>query len=270
MAEERKAGTSYQTTIAPVPMFAGADFQQPPASLNRNGQAEENSLRRRTLDIIFAGGGALLAVLFVVLAYVLADQASFAHSYVKDQLGQQKIVFASAETLTQADKTWAPGSVCLSDNAGQLMQTGKQAECYANFYIGMHISNAAIAAGYNGQTYATLGTEQANLRAAIATAKTKGDTAAADSGQKQLDAATGLRTTMQTGETLRGLLLTSYGFSIFGEKAAVAAIVCYIAAALMGLLATAGFIHAFVTPKEKTVFAVAPAAPRPSGTAEPA
>ena len=44
---------------------------------------------------------------------------------------------------------------------------------------------------------------------------------------------------MFKGETLRGLLLTSYGFSEFGAKAAQAATVAYLAAGLMLLLAIA-------------------------------
>jgi hypothetical protein len=230
-------------------------------------------MKRRTLDIIFAGGGAVLAVLFLVLGYVLADQASFASSYVKDQLGQQKITFVTADKLTDADLTWKDpngvvGGQCLKDNAGKQMLTGKQAECYANFFIGHHIATSAETAGYPGGTYATIGDVQTGLRADIAAAKAKSDTTAADAAQKKLDAATALRSTLQTGETLRGLLLTSYGFSIFGEKAELAGNVCYIAGALVALLAIAGFVHAFVTPKEKVVFtaATAPAAPPTSGT----
>lgn len=53
------------------------------------------------------------------------------------------------------------------------------------------------------------------------------------------------------GETLRGLQLTSYGFSGFGTKAGQAANVAYGAAALLFLLGLAGLIHAFVTPKTR-------------------
>ena len=62
------------------------------------------------------------------------------------------------------------------------------------------------------------------------------------------------------GETLRGLLLTSYGFSDFGVKAGHAALVAYLAAALMALLGIAGFVHASYTPKTKG-FAVPDQAP---------
>jgi hypothetical protein len=50
--------------------------------------------------------------------------------------------------------------------------------------------------------------------------------------------------TLFRGETLRGLLLTSYGFSIFGDRAQTAAYVCYLAALVLFLAAIAGFIHA--------------------------
>jgi len=62
---------------------------------------------------------------------------------------------------------------------------------------------------------------------------------------------TAQRNTLFTGETLKGLLLTSYGFSVFGEKAAQFATVAYIAAGLLLLLAIAGLIHALITPRSK-------------------
>ena len=50
--------------------------------------------------------------------------------------------------------------------------------------------------------------------------------------------------TLFRGETLRGLLLTSYGFSIFGERAQQAADVCFAVAFVLFIAAIAGFIHA--------------------------
>lgn len=211
-------------------------------------------MSRKTLDIALAGGGVLLAGLLVILGLVLADQASFARSYVKDQLGEQKIVFASTDKLTEEEKTWKPGSVCLTKFAGETMETGKGAECYANFFIKLHMENSAEKAGYAGETYATLGGIQTQLRADIAAANQAGNTAAAADLQKKLDSATSLRSTLQTGETLRGLLLTSYGFSIFGEKAGLAAYVAFGAAGVLAVLSAAGFVHALVTPADRRIF----------------
>lgn len=214
-------------------------------------------MKRRTLDIIFAGGGLLVAVILVALGFALLTQYTFAQDYVKEELSAQKITFATADKLTDAEKNWKAGSACLVTYAGQVMQTGPQAECYAKYYLAEHMDASAKNAGFPGATYATLGPIRTDLSAQVAAAKAKGDTTAAADAQKKLDAATSLRSTMQTGETLRGLLLTVYGFSAIGEKAGLAANIIFGLAALMAALSIAGFIHAFITPREKVVFAPA-------------
>lgn len=216
-------------------------------------QEECTVIKRRTLDIIFATGGALLAAMLLVLGFVLSDQAAFADDYVKEELGSQKIVFATEDKLTDEEKNWKPGSVCLTEYAGKTLETGKQAECYAKYYIGTHLASSAKNAGFEGETYATLGGIRTGLSAEIKAAKDAGDTAKADELQKRLDAATSLRSTMQTGETLKGLLLTSYGFSIFGDKAALAGIVAYSAGTLLIVLSLAGFVHAFMTRPDEVI-----------------
>ena len=211
-------------------------------------------MKRRTLDIIFASGGAIVAALLVVLGFALSTQYAFATDYVKGELGAQKITFATADKLSAEEKTWKPGSVCLVTYAGQQLETGAQAECYAKYYIAKHMDAAAIDAGFPGATYATLGATRTELASQVTAAKAKGDATAAADAQKKLDAATSLRSTMQTGETLRGLLLTTYGFSVLGDMAGLAANLIYGLAALTAILSVAGFIHAFFTPKEEVVF----------------
>jgi hypothetical protein len=198
-------------------------------------------MKRRTLDILFSSGGLVLAGLLLIVGVVLSGNASFAKNYVADQLSQQNISFKTADTLTDEEKQ----SACLVQYAGQKLTTGKQAECYANDFIGLHVKSIA-----DGQTYADLGGVQTALRTQVATAQQANDPAVADL-QKQLDGVTAQRESLFKGETLRGLLLTSYGFSVFGDKAAQAATVAYLAAALLALLGIAGLIHAFVTPRSK-------------------
>jgi hypothetical protein len=198
-------------------------------------------MKRRTLDILFSAGGVVLAGLLLIVGIVMTSNANFARNYVADQLGQQHITFKTAATLTDEEKK----SDCLVAYAGQKMTTGKQAECYANEFIGLHLKSIA-----NGQTYADLGAPQSALQAQVAAAQKNNDPNLADL-QKQLTALNNQRDTVFKGETLRGLLLTSYGFSVFGEKAAQAALVSFLAAALLALLSIAGFAHAFVTPKTK-------------------
>jgi hypothetical protein len=214
-------------------------------------------MKRRTLDIILAGGGLMVAALLLALGFAVYGQYTFSQSYVKEELSAQKITFTPADKLTAEEKTWKPGSTCLVTYGGQLMETGAQAECYAKFYIALHMEKAAVAAGFPGATYATLGATGTDLRGQVAAAKTKGDTVAATELQKNVDAATSLRTTMQTGETLRGLLLTVYGFSTIGAMAGLAGNILYGLAAVMLVLSIAGFVHAFATPREKVVFAPA-------------
>lgn len=208
-------------------------------------------MKRRTLDIVFAGGGAVIAIAMLFLGIVLLDQYNWGKEYVKEELASQKIVFAEADKLTDQEKNWKPGSKCLVENAGKTMETGAQAECYAKYYIGLHLEESAAKAGFEGETYATLGGIRTQLAAEVKAAKDKGDTAAADAAQKKLDSATSLRTTMQSGETLRGLLLTSYGFSIFGDKAYTVAQISFVLAALLALLSVAGFVHAWMAKDEK-------------------
>jgi len=178
-------------------------------------------MKRRTLDIIFATGGMIAAVLVLVLGMVLQNQANFAKSYVHDQLSQQKITFTPVNFLKANEK--AP---CLVANASKPMTTGKQAECYANHYIAVHLSEVN-----GGKTYSQTSNDFRNLTPAQQSSPT---------GQ----ALSAKVDTLFRGETLRGLLLTSYGFSIFGERAQTAAYVCFLLAGVLFLAAIAGYVHA--------------------------
>ena len=69
--------------------------------------------------------------------------------------------------------------------------------------------------------------------------------------QAELAEVTGQRETLFKGETLRGLLLTPSGFSVFGVKGEQAQRWRTSFAALLALLSVAGFVHAFRTPKDE-------------------
>ena len=198
-------------------------------------------MQRRTLDIMFSVGGVALAGLLLILGLVMSSNASFAKDYVRDQLSQQQITFKEADLLTEEEKK----AECLVEFAGQALTTGKQAECYANEFIGLHVKTSG-----KGMTYAQLGDPQTALRAQVAEAQKTGAANLADL-QKQLADITSTRETVFKGETLRGLLLTSYGFSVFGVKGDEVSTVAYAGAGLMLLLSVAGLIHAFVTPRHR-------------------
>ena len=211
-------------------------------------------MKRRTLDTIFAAGGLLVAALLAVLGFIVAGQAAFASDYVKTELSAQKITFASADKLTDAEKNWQPGSTCLVTYAGKTMETGPQAECYAKYYIREHMHASGVNAGFEGATYATIGGIRTDLTNQQTAAKNAGNTQLVADLQKKIDAATSLRTSLQSGETLSGLLLTVYGFSVIGNIAGIAGNLLYALAGVMVLLSLAGFVHAYVTPKDEVVF----------------
>ncbi|GAA1394318.1 hypothetical protein [Catellatospora coxensis] len=196
-------------------------------------------MKRRTLDLMFSLGGVAVAILLTIAGVVLSANADFARTYVADQLTQQNITFKTLDTLTPEERE-QPGLV---EYAGQQLTTGKQAEVYANEFIGLHLKNTA-----GGRTYADLGVPQAQLRTQVAEAAKNNDPNLA-ALQQQLTDVTAQRETVFKGETLRGLLLTTYGFSEFGVKAGQAALVAYLAALVLALLSVAGFVHAFTTPR---------------------
>ena len=192
-------------------------------------------MTRKKLDLTFSIGGVLLALLFVVLGLVLRNQSNFAKSYVRDQMSAQQINFTPVAGLSDEEKS----ASCLVKNAGKPLTSGKQAECYANEYIGLHVKEVN-----GGKTYSQTSGESRAARAAADKALAADPDAQAS---KDLDVAAktlaGKTDTLFKGETLRGLLLTSYGFSIFGERAGQAASLAFLGALVLLLASIAGLVH---------------------------
>lgn len=218
-------------------------------------------MKRRTLDIMFSIGGIGLAALLLILGLVLTNRANFARDYVRDQLVQQDLTFQTAEKLVPQETEFTEArSGCVIANAGKAITTGKQAECYANEYLGGHLTWLATRLGMtqvayvDGLNYRQLGVEQGALKEKITAAKDSND-AALPALEEQLADVTTVRTKMFEGTMLRNALLTSYGFGAFGETARQGASISYLVAALLLLLSVAGLLHAFATPKTKA-FAV--------------
>jgi hypothetical protein len=205
-------------------------------------------MKRKTLDLMFSVGGLILAGLLLVMGVVLTSNANFAKNYTHNQLVAQGIKFKPASTLTAEEKA----QPCLVKYAGQVLATGKQAECYANHFIGLHVESIAA-----GRTYATQGDYITGIKAQLTDTQkvTPQDQAKIADLNNQITAATAARTTLFQGETLRGLLLTSYGFSVFGVKGGQGATVSFVIAGLLLLLSLAGLYHGYKTPRNKA-FAV--------------
>lgn len=206
-------------------------------------------MKRRTLDLLVSGGGLALAVLLLIVGFTMYNNARFAEDYTASQLGAENITFKEADQLTDAEVAWTNArSGCLFTYAGQELTTGKHAECYANEFVGGHLRDEDRA--WKGMSYAELGAVQSDLRAQIAEAEESGDPNL-EALQEELTATTDARETVFKGTMLRNSLLTAYGFSVLGERAAQAATAIFIASGVLLLLSIAGFVHALLTPKDR-------------------
>lgn len=140
------------------------------------------------------------------------------HGQVSDQLTQQQIVFPAAgskglTSLPPADQA------AITPYAGQTMETGAQAEAFADHYIKVHLAEVA-----GGQTYSQVSAK-----------------ALANPSDQQL---AGQVQTLFRGETLRGLLLNAYAFDTMASVALVAAWICLVAGLVLLALAVLGVLHA--------------------------
>ena len=188
-------------------------------------------MKRRTFDRIVSFVGLGLSVFLFVAAALLNWGASFADESVATQLSQQKI--------TMPDKESA-GFKALSDEAqtalapfsNMPLTTGKQAQVYADFYIGSHLKGIAGGKVYSEVSGMALG--------AAAKSKTDPTNAALAAETANL---MGQRTSLFMGETLRGLLLYSFAFWQIGQIAMYAAWAAAVGGLLMLVLTLLGFAH---------------------------
>jgi hypothetical protein len=178
-------------------------------------------MKRRTFDALLASGGVAIAIVLLVAGGLLAWGHSFINTQVRSQLAAQKIFFppASAFAAAKPGTEITPGmKPYLLRYAGQQMLTGQQAEAYANHFIAVHLQEIG-----GGLTYSQL------------SAKSLADPTNA--------ALTAQVATVFKGETLRGLLLNAYAFGKMGTIAGIAAVVSFVGAVVMLLLAALGFWH---------------------------
>lgn len=172
-------------------------------------------MRRRTIDVLASLAGVVAAIVLFVAGTYFFQRYDFAETNVRDQLKAQQIFFPPKDALSEEELA-QPGVVKF---AGEQVDSGRKAEVYANQFIGLHLSEIA-----GGKTYSQLST---------ASRENPDDEKLA--GQVQ---------TAFRGETLRGLLLTTYGFSELGQQAQLMTYVSFAAAIALLILAVLGFWHA--------------------------
>ena len=175
-------------------------------------------MNRSLLDRLVSAVGAVLGVVLLAGAGLLFYAHGYVHGQVSDQLTQQQIVFPAAgskglTSLPPADQA------AIAPYAGQTMETGAQAEAFADHYIKVHLAEVA-----GGQTYSQVSAK-----------------ALANPSDQQL---AGQVQTLFRGETLRGLLLNAYAFDTMASVALVAAWICLVAGVVLLVLAVLGVLHA--------------------------
>jgi hypothetical protein len=187
-------------------------------------------LPRRRVDKLLIGFGVVAAIVFAVAGGLLTWGANFADDYVHDELSSQRVFFSDEASLR------AEGRDDLVRYAGQQVTTGTEAEAYAS-YIGGHLEGIA-----DGKTYAEI--DDRGAAQAVVDARESGASEAEIADlQTTADELKAQRDSLFRGETLRGLLLSSYAWSTIGRIAAIAAWVAFAGAAVMAAMVTAGLVH---------------------------
>jgi hypothetical protein len=188
------------------------------------------TITRRTVDTILTGFGLVATVAFAVAGGLLLWGANFSNDYVHKELASQHVTFPAAADLK------AEGRTDLLKFAGQDVTNGHQAQAYAS-YINGHLKEIG-----GGKTYSQIDDRGAQA-AADAARESGAPKAEVAKLQAKADALHAQRDTLFKGETLRGLLLSSYAWWTVGRIAFFAAVGAFAAAALMGVLDILGWMH---------------------------
>ena len=193
-------------------------------------------MKRRTFDGMVTLLGFGLAIFLFVAAGLLNWGYSFTNNTVASQLSAQEITMPS---VTGNAKEAADVTAFFKAHGNGLMDTGKEAQMYADHYLGFHLSLMP--------TYAEASTADRTAQAAFSADPTNVDAkAAADKSAATVN-------TVFKGTTLRGTLLTAYAFWQMGQIAKVGAAVMLVAALMLLLFSIAGWIHLRRTPEEAMI-----------------
>lgn len=181
----------------------------------------EDEVFRHVTSRIRTGAHARRAVVEAVLALVLlvgggllAWGGDFADDMVHDQLADQRIFFPEAGTPA-LDPDVYPG---LQQYAGEAVDSGPKAKAYAEEFIKVHLEEST-----GGRTYAEL--------------------SAASRANPEDTELTGLVQTAFRGETLRGLLLYAWGWSVVASIATTVSWAAFAGAAIVLLALAYGLLR---------------------------
>ena len=193
-------GNGATSVELPGPVAANGHLQSPQPDLQSSqpNRAPRSPLLAKLTSLTSIA--TVTAVGIIVVGIMAMAGGSYAKQVVHDQLVPQKIFFPAA-----GSPELLPG---VKQYAGQQLVNGAQAKAYANNFINVHLSKIA-----GGQTYAQVST------AALA-APTNAKLAAE-------------KATLFQGETLRGLLLNAWGWSLVGTIATLAGVLLILLGAIL-------------------------------------
>jgi hypothetical protein len=204
------------SSVMPPPPIEIAGNGTPPAlpAATTNGNHQDgpathtprNPLLAKLTGLTSIATIAALGIMIVGIVAVVGG--NYDKKVVRDQLVPQKIFFPAA-----GSPELLPG---VKQYAGQQLTTGSQAKAYANNFINVHLSKIA-----GGETYAQVST-------------------AALAAPKNVKLAEEKATLFQ-GETLRGLLLNAWGWSLVGTIATLAGWLLIALGAILFLLPLANW-----------------------------
>jgi hypothetical protein len=178
---------------------------------------------RSAFDKLISWTGLALAVILLIAGGLLTWANTFIGNQVHDQLTMQGITMPAGDALSGLP---AADQNALEPYAGSPLDTGPEAQAYADHYILVHMNEAS-----DGRTYADVSGEYVSMT---------DEQKASEEGQ----ALGALRQTLFMGNTLRGLLLYGYAFATIGTIAGIAAIVAFAGAAVLLTLFAFGLWHA--------------------------
>ena len=178
---------------------------------------------RSAFDKLISGAGLALAITLFAVGGLLTWGHNFVANQVHDQLVMQDITMPQGEALAGLP---AADAKVMQKYAGSKLDTGPEAQAYADHYILVHMNAMA-----QGKTYSQISGQFVTM-----TDEQKASAAGQSLGQ--------LRQSLFMGDTLRGLLLYGYAFATIGTIAGIAALVSFGAAAVLLLLVGLGFWHA--------------------------
>jgi hypothetical protein len=178
---------------------------------------------RSVLDKLISWTGLALAAVLIIAGGLLTWANTFIGDQVHDQLSMQGITMPEGDALSGLPKADAKA---LQPYAGSVLDTGPEAQAYADHYILVHMNEAS-----DGKTYSEVSGEFVSMTP---------EQQASPAGQELA----GLRQTLFMGSTLRGLLLYGYAFATMGTIAGIAAYVSFAGALALLVLFGLGIWHA--------------------------